>query len=183
MVNKTIVLTSSNFIKVPITGATETGVYKVNVRTNDINGAIEQSHYIVVEETCEDDIAVKWLSKDGYYKFGTFLPNKTIDVKAKDGQTVTNFFTEFITAKSREYLLSKDSQTTYTLFKRQVPKAVYLYYMDLAAATIVYLNIGDNNTPNWIEVKVSWSPSLNEKRQFFAIDLVLELPKSYTQVR
>ena len=171
----------SAFIKVPIVGNPTEGLYKVNVRDTNISGTILQTHYIYVEASCIDDIHIKWLAKDGYYKFGTFSKFQNSYNKIKQGQTIPTYFTQLSETKSRETVLTKELQKGLELSKNRVDSNKLDYYLDLASSPKVYMNIGDVVTDNWIEVQVQWSPSYSFKTNFHNIKVKFNLPKSYIQ--
>ncbi len=182
MVNKAIVLPSVGFYKIPITGNNESGVYKVNIRDTNISGAIMQTHYIIVEKTCIDDIQIKWLAKDGFYKFGTFNKYTNNNRKTKDGLEVPTYFTAFSDTLTRNSLITKTQQKGITLNKAQVATDTLEYYLDLACSPKVYLNIGTIAVANWVEVKVNWQPSYNANNNFHKISVNIQLPESYIQI-
>lgn len=174
--NKTVVCDAVGFYKVPINPEVNT-IFEVNVRQNDINGIIEQTHYIIVEDVCPNDTPVKWLATEGFYKFGSFDRYDSFNRVASTNLTIPKFFTAFADTDTRDDVISKDLQKSITLQKRQVPTAVLEYYLDLASSPKVYMYIDGE----WIQVQVSWTPTYSAKKNFHNIAVLFDLPKSYIQ--
>ena len=156
----------------------EAGYYKATV--ND-GGGNSYYFYVIVEDSCLDDIRVKWLGEQGIYKYGTFSEYKTEKHSAKKGLSVDVFNYSLSSAVARSSIVSKTNQRTWTLQKKTVPKEVYQLYLDLAKSPKVYLNVGDYVTDKWIEVSVKWTPSLLTKKDFQNITLDIEFPEDYVQ--
>jgi hypothetical protein len=139
-----------------------------------------QSHYIIVEPSCVDDICLKWLAKDGFYKFGTFSKYVTKSESTKDGLKVPTYFTALSDTLSNERITTKELQKSLRLGKQQVSNLALDYYSDLGSSPKVYLDttgLGD-----WIEVFVNWNPSYGTKKKYRTIFIDVNLPKSYNQI-
>ena len=182
MINKPITPTQNTFVKVSINAPTKAGIYKVNVRDTNIGGSILQTHYIIVEESCIDDIQIKWLSKtDGFYKFGTFCKYSKMQRKTKDGLIIPNYFTALSDADARNNVTTKTLQKSITLHKSNMTTQALEYYLDLASSPKVYMYLGAIYD-KWVVCGAKWSPSYNAKNNFHKISVVFTLPESYIQV-
>lgn len=171
-----IQFTGSGKFKKAAIRPTEAGVY----RADDVN-EVKPSFYIIVEDSCIDDIRLKWLGNDGLYKFGTFSYFKTTSIKATKGEFINVINYSLSTAKAKKKLNSNIGQETWTLKKQQVPTYVYEFYKDLATSVKVYLNIGNLTTDKWIEVEVDFTPTIKSKNNFHNIELTINLPQQFGQ--
>jgi hypothetical protein len=182
--NKTVSTTGKGFYKVPTFPFGITGTAQVEVRTGSYAGAIEQTHYIIIEDMCEDDIRIKWLSKEGFYKYGVFSQYLKSNRKIKDGLKVPVYFTEMYDQKANENIITKELQIGLRLRKLQTGTTKLEYYLDLASSPKVYLNIGTQTylrSPDWLQVNVKWNPNYFVKKNFHDIVIDVYKPKSYIQ--
>lgn len=152
----------------------ETGIYKASK-----SGAT--SFYVIVEDSSLDDIRVKWLGSNGFYKHGTFLKWTTEKQNAKEGFLVEVYNTSLSEAKARRSLVSKTNQRTLTLIKKAVEREIYDLYLDLAKSPKVYLNVGDWLNDKWIEVTVKWQPIKIERKTLHDITIEVEMPEDFIQ--
>lgn len=156
---------------------TEAGVYLVE----DVAGVLPSS-YLIVEDSCSDDIRVKWLSSDGIYRHGSFSKYATRQTTGKDGNEVNIFNYSLSTAQRTKSLISKSRQDSMQLQKFKVSKLIYDIYRDLATSPKVYLNIGTLINAKWVEVKIAWTPETNYKKEFYDIKLTVTLPEHFKQM-
>jgi len=164
---------STGFFKAVIF-PTEEGVYKAT--TNE-----GTNFYVIVEDSCIDDVRVKWLGENGMYKHGTFSQWHTEKQTSKEGISIGIFNDSLSTASARESVVLKTNQRTLSLVKKNVRKDIYLMYLDLAKSPKVYINVGDLLTDKWIEVGVKWSPSTIAYKNFQDIVLEIEFSEDYIQ--
>lgn len=151
----------------------EEGIYKAT-----ING---KSFYILVEDSCINDIRIKWLGVDGIYKHGTFLWTTQEKWNSKESGEVEVFNNSLSEAVARASVISKDNTRTITLHKTACPNDIFKMYMDLSKSPKVYLNVGDLLNDIWIEIKVKWQPILNLKKSHHTFSIDIELPEDYIQ--
>jgi hypothetical protein len=118
------------------------------------------------------------LSKEGFYKFGTFGRFYNKSTQSKDGLIVDKSMTSFLLEQSRERVITKERTDSLTLYKQQVSREIVEYYRDLLGSPLVYANLG---VYDWIEVKINGSFSINTKKNFHNLQIELILPDSYCQ--
>lgn len=152
----------------------ESGIYKAT--TDD-----GTNFYVIVEDSCADDIQIKWLGAKGIYKHGIFSKYITEKQTSIEGIKIEVYNYSLSTAKAISSLISKSNQRTLILKKKTVQRSIFELYLDLAKSPKVYLNLGSQIEDIWVEVTVKWNPVLSTKKEFQDITIEVELPEDFIQ--
>jgi len=166
-------------IRVANNNAGDVLVHEVHARvTYAQEPELRQSGKYLTEIHCENDYFLKWLDRDGIYRFGTFNSYATASTKVGEAVKTDNYIEYLSGADARSTVHSRAIDPTLALHKRRVSSEIYNHYESLAGSPKVYLQNGDGV---WREVVVEWNSSRVQDRNFHDIDIIIYLGSDYIQ--
>ena len=150
-----------------------------------VNGALAVTHNIVVKPYCTGEKLIKYLDKDGQYRFYPFNKYYEERIDAKLIGKSNEFITSILTAQTSEKNIGYKSTKTLSLIATGVSADELVMLSELYYSPRVYLYIGNGSSDeakDWLLVTVIRNDGLVKRRKAnfgqFAIDV--ELPEHYT---
>ena len=150
-----------------------------------VNGNLVVTHSIITKENCTGTQLVKYIDKNGQYRFYPF--NKyyeKIDNPEELGRT-NEFITSIFDAQTDSKSVGYRNKRNISLVAESVTSDELDILADLWTSPRVYLYIGDGSSDNledWVECKIANADNLVRRRKgdFGRIAIELELPTNYT---
>jgi hypothetical protein len=165
------------------------GFYRVKVLADEdrditlfVNGVATHTKSIKVIDACDDDLILKYLDKNGQYRFYPFYSKYEVrDNPEKIGST-NKFLTDILDDQSKERNIGyKNDRVIFAT--ADVEKDMIDVVSDIYNSPRVYLYIGDSTdlAKDWLEVVIS-SNNIVRKRKgnLIKIDIEITLPEWYT---
>ena len=150
-----------------------------------INGALAVTHSIVVKPYCTGEKLIKYLDKDGQYRFYPFNKYYEERIDAKLIGKTNEFITSILTAQSNEKNIGYKSTKTLSLIATGVSSDELALLSELYDSPRVYLYIGDGITDlekDWLLVTVVKNDGVVKRRKanFGQFSIDIELPEHFT---
>lgn len=147
---------------------------------NNVNVATKE---IKVIETCTGDLILKYLDKNGQYRFYPFNRYyETNDAPQKIG-SVNKFLTSILTDQTSQknvgYKNQRQISATAEADTDQLEKLKDIY---TSPRVYLYIGSGQDTAQDWIEVEITASPAIVKRRRanFGYISINILLPEHYT---
>jgi hypothetical protein len=149
-----------------------------------INGSLAGSKDIVPVDSCEDDLIIKYLDKNGHYRFRPFnkyyQKNDDPTEIGKVNRFITNIRTDQSDTQSVGY---RNNRLIFA--NTDIPNNELEKFIDIYTSPRVYLYIGDGTTDNmadWVEVKLTSRNNIVKRSRGNTgrIDITIELPANYS---
>jgi hypothetical protein len=153
----------------------------VNFVVNDTNVATKN---IVPVDTCEGDLIIKYLDKNGQYRFYPFNKYyRTSDAPELIG-TANKFITNILSDQSDKQNVGFRNKRKIQM-SADVPTEELEKLVDIYTSPRVYLYIGSGSTDSaedWLEVnQIVENPVVRRnKKNTGRIDITIELPENYS---
>lgn len=150
-----------------------------------INNLLASTKNIIIKDWCEGNKRIKFINKDGQYRFLSFNRYFEGKDKVKELGKVNKLMTSLLDSQSSESSIGNKNDRTLSLRSDDISEDELLILNDLWASPRIYLYIGDGITEekkDWIEVTIkAKKPILNIKKGSYTDILIdLTLPKHYT---
>jgi hypothetical protein len=149
-----------------------------------INYAVAASMNIIPIEYCEPGKILKYLDKNGEYRFYPFLSyHKIYDNPSLIGVT-NKFITSILNSQTNSQVIGYKNERRLDL-TADLDEDQLLILSDIYTSPRVYLYIGSNNSDtasDWLEVKVDVKDNIVRRPKFSygRIDLTITLPEHFT---
>lgn len=148
-----------------------------------INNILAGTKTVVPVDTCDGDLIIKYLDKNGQYRFYPF--NKyyeTVDNPEQIGE-VSRFLSDIYTDQSDTQNVGyKNTRKIYA--RADVNDDQLEKLVDLYSSPRVFLYIGTTTDldSDWLEVKIKANPAIVRRRKANEgrIDIEITLPKNYS---
>jgi len=149
-----------------------------------VNGVLASTHTVDVKQTCGDWRQLKWLDKNGQYRFYPFLAEYSIKDTPKSLGATSNFITSLLNSQTDARSLGNSNERTLTLRAINVTASERLLLSELFTSPMVQLYTGDfteDNQSQYIQVEVKGDGIVkNEKNRNGKFEITVNLPKHYT---
>lgn len=150
-----------------------------------VNGSLVVTHTIVTKQACTGNQLVKYLDKNGQYRFYPF--NRFYEKRDNPqelGQT-NEFITNLLNAQTNSKSVGYKNKRSISLVAEYVTSDELDVLSDLWTSPRVYLYIGDGTSDNledWVQCKIINGDNLVRRRKGDngRINLELELPEHFT---
>lgn len=148
-----------------------------------VNGIAIANKYVVPLQGCDQYIVLKYIDKNGQYRFTSFNNRHRIYDSPSNIGTTNKLIVNIFTSQTGSQIIGIKNNRRYDLTgefdEEQLEKLIDLY-----TSPMVYLYIGSNNSDSsndWIEVTLNISDSIIKRRKgiFGRVDLTVILPESY----
>ena len=164
--------------------------YKVKPNTNQdvnlyINGILSGTKTIEIKDFCEGSKRIKFLNKDGQYRFVVFNKYYEINDKPKEIGKVNNIITSLLSSQTAEKSVGYKNERKLDLVSESISQDELNVFKDLWTSPRVYLYIGDGLTDeisDWVEVTIQTKNPITKipKGSYTDIKLSAILPKHYS---
>lgn len=129
---------------------------------------------------CEGDIILKYLDRNGMYRFYRFTKNYERTVDADEIGSVEHTFTSLSTGQGYQKSIGNKSVDKIKARAEKVPAEDLNILKDLYTSPRVYFHLGEagtDNLSNWVLVKVKGDGIAKlPKRNFINVEIEIELP-------
>lgn len=147
------------------------------------NGVLSGTKTVIPFDSCSEDIRIKYLDKNGQYRYYAFNRYyRTSDAPEKIG-SVTKFITNIQSDQSESQNIGYRNKRKIEI-SQDVPVLHLEKLIDLYSSPRVYYYIGSNNsdTPaDWLEVEIEvLDPIVRPRKKAVArVDITMTLPNNY----
>lgn len=149
-----------------------------------LNGVVDKTCTILPITTCTGKRILKYLNRDGQYRFYPFLSYYEESDKPKEIGKVSNIITSILNSKSDTRSVGYKSDRILNLKSEPIPTDQLELLKDIYTSPRVYLYIGTTNDTedDWILVDVKAGKSIRKeaKAKFTTLDLEVTLPETYS---
>ena len=170
----------------------EIGYYRIKLDTlpvglNEVsfykNGNLAVTHIVDVKPKCENNITLKYLDRNGQYRFYSFNSRyETSNKPTLIGKT-NKFVTSILNDQSDTVNLGYKNKRVLSLVADNVSSAELVYLQDIITTPRIYLHTGTGDSlSNWIEVTRVGGDNVSKQRklEFAKFSIEIELPNWYT---
>jgi hypothetical protein len=166
----------------------EIGFYRIKVDADTekdvnlyINNILSSTKHVVPIEYCSDDLILKYLDRDGHYRFWVF--NRFFEKRDQPEKvgSVNKFITNLLTDQSESSNVGYRNKRVIDATS-DVPKEAIDVVSDIYASPRVYLYIGTSTdlASDWLEVEVSGNNIVKSRKgSLTRVDLSITLPEWY----
>ena len=164
--------------------------YKANVSQDSevklyINYALASTKQIVIKDWCEDNKRIKFLNRDGQYRFTSFNRFYEYADKPKQIGKVNKLITSLLDSQSDTDSVGVRNERMLYLTADDISEAELNIMKDLWTSPRVFLYVGDGITDvesDYVQVIIKAKNPVNNIPKGSYIDLRIEvkLPKHYT---
>ena len=149
------------------------------------NGQLAVTHSVIVKPFCEDERLVKYLDKNGQYRFYPFNRYWESKDKPKSIGTTNKLITSILSGLTNKQNVGVKNERSITLVASDVPETELEILQDLWVSPRVYLYIGSTNADeakDWIEVTVSGGDTTSKRKKQISgkISITVELPEWFS---
>ena len=150
-----------------------------------VNGALVVTHSIITKPYCTGEKLIKYLDKNGQYRFYPFNKYFEERIDAKLIGKSNEFITSILTAQASEKNIGYKSTKTLSLIATGVSSDELVMLSELYDSPRVYLYIGDGTSDeakDWLLVTIVKNDGLVKRRKanFGQFSIDVELPEHYT---
>ena len=136
-------------------------------------------------EYCADAIIVKFLDRNGFYRFFTFEQYYEVSDSPKLIGKTNEFVSNIFTDKTNQKVIGYENSRFYSMSKIVTNEQLNLF-SDIYSSPRVYLYTGLNNSDlnnDWLEVEVIGGDTIvkRRKQKNSKISLIIKLPEIFTQ--
>jgi hypothetical protein len=148
------------------------------------NGILAGTKVVVPVDSCSDDLIIKYLDKNGQYRFYPFNKYYETQDSPEEIGNVNKFLTNIRTDMSSTHNVGYRNQRQ-IFANTDVPNDELEKLTDIYSSPRVYLYIGDGSTDtasDWLEVTINaQTPIVKRSRgNTGRIDITINLPEYYT---
>lgn len=169
----------------------EIGFYRVKTLANVAktitflkNGIPSGSHNIVPVAVCPENLRVKYIDRNGQYRFIAFENHYSISDQPQIIGTYNKLIADILTDKTDSQNIGY--KNTRRMFGSiEINKDQLVYFADIYTSPRVYLYIGSNNSDtaaDWLEVLIESGQNIVKRSKGNAgqINIIIELPEYNT---
>ena len=173
------VASAPGYYRLKIDDLTEDTTYTLLI--DSVPGATKD---VIVKPTCDEDLLVKYLDKNGQYRFYIF--NKYYEIKDSPNLIgkVNKFITDILDSQSNSENIGYRNERTWSLVADDVSDDELEKLSDIYTSPQVYLYIGDGSTDidsDWLEVTVKGDNLVKARKDKFSIvNIDIILPEHFT---
>lgn len=153
-----------------------------HVITSVINGT-SYTKTIRIKPFCTDSLYLKYLDRNGQYRFYIFNPYYEKKESPKLIGSTNNIINELLTAQSNKKNIGYTSERVITAIAYDVPQDELNLLSDLYISPRIYLHIGStDNLKDWLLVTVKSKDNLlkRKKGNFYNVEIEITLPDTNT---
>jgi len=164
--------------------------YKINPTIDididfSINYELAATKSVIVKEWCDNDKLIKYLNKDGQYRFFAFNRFWESNDKPKELGRSNKIITSLLTSKSSEDILGYKNERILTLMAHDISQDELTVLSDLWTSPRVLMYVGDHITfseNDWIQVSIKAKNNLTRIKKSNYTDIIVDitLPEWYT---
>jgi hypothetical protein len=163
--------------------------YKIENATNQVvtlyvNNIASHIKRIVTKDVCGGFRQLKWIDRNGQYRFYAFNSEHGIKNQPKLIGEKNEFIASLLTSQSDSKAVGYSNDRTITLTASQVGAAELELLSDIYISPRVYYYVGNGSTDeqkDWILVTVAGDAIVRRpKLNFGKVDITIKLPKHYT---
>lgn len=172
-------MNSQGFYRYKLTSVSASG----NIVQFKLNGVIDKTCNITPINLCNGKRILKYLNRDGQYRFFPFISNyEELDKPSEIGKT-SNIISSILHSKSDTRSVGYKSERTLNLKSEPIPTSQLDILKDIYTSPRVYLYVGKNtdNDEDWILVSIKASKSIRKepKAKFTTLEVEVTLPETY----
>jgi len=149
-----------------------------------INGELVSTKTIIVKEFCTNNKLIKYLNKDGQYRFYTFNRFWESKDKPKEIGRTNKIITSLFNSQSSESTVGYKNERTLEMTAENVSQSELDILNDLWKGPKVYLYIGTGSDleSDWLEVSISAKDTITRIRKggYKDITITVLLPEWYS---
>lgn len=150
-----------------------------------INGEPTESKTVKVTECCDLDRRIKFINKDGQYRFLNFNRFWEGKDKAKELGKANKFVTSLLTSQTSQDSIGNKNERILNLRSDHVSAEELEIIKDMWTSPRIYLYVGDGTTDlqsDWIQVTITPKNSITNIRKGSFTDIIIDvtLPEHYT---
>jgi hypothetical protein len=148
-----------------------------------LNGVIDKTCTITPVNLCTGKRILKYLNRDGQYRFFPFISNyEELDKPKEIGKTL-NIIASILSSKSDTKSVGYKSDRTINLKSDPISTAQLEILRDIYTSPRVYLYVGTttDTESDWVLVSVQASKSIRKepKAKFTTLEIEVTLPETY----
>lgn len=149
-----------------------------------INSVLSGTKSVVPLDYCDQDLIVKYLDKNGQYRFYSFNSYHEIRNQPEKIGSVNKFVVNIETDQSNESNVGY-TNTKQILASTDVTEEIISVFSDIYTSPRVYLYVGDGSTDidnDWLEVELTADNPISKIRRgnTYQIDVSILLPEYHT---
>lgn len=150
-----------------------------------VNGVPALTCKIIANSVCSDSKLIKFLDKNGKYRFRSFLPNwKRTNTPTLIGY-VENFVTSLKSSQSRTNVIGYTNKRKISLTAEHITDYELEILEDMYISPCVYLYVGNDFSTDldsdWVKVKLTGDGiGRSSSKGLHKISVEIELPETYT---
>lgn len=150
-----------------------------------INQEIVATKSVKVRPVCDEFKIIKYLNKDGQYRFFNFNRFWESRDKPREIGRANKIITSLLDTQSSSSSIGYKNDKTITVYADDVSQEELILLVDLWTSPRVYLYMGDGTTydiSDWVEVSIKSKDNLNRIKKGGYQDLFMDiiLPEHYT---
>lgn len=147
-----------------------------------VNGILEGTKSVIVQDWCDNNKFIKFLNKDGQYRFFAFNRFWESSDKPKEIGRASNIITSLLNSQSAEKSIGYKNTRSIEV-TADVTQDELNILQDLWTSPKVYLHIGTTySESDWLEVSISTKNTVNKIKKGSVTKIVatIELPEWYS---
>jgi hypothetical protein len=149
-----------------------------------VNNVLTATKQVVALDVCPGFRQLKFLDRNGQYRFYPFVSEHGIKNVSKEIGDVNEYVTSLLTSQSDKKSVGSNTDTIITLRAANVSGPELEILNDIYSSPRVYYYVGDGTTDDakdWVLVSVKGDGiSRREKRNFGKVEIQVSLPKTNT---
>lgn len=163
--------------------------YKLENATNQVvtlfvNGLAAATHTVIAKPVCTGYRQLKFIDRNGQYRFYPFLSEYNISDKPKEIGSTNEFISSLLTSQSDTKSIGSTNSRTLILRAQNVSSAELEILSDIYTSPRIYLYVGSGLTDDpqdWILVTATGDGiNRRDKRKFGKVEIVVTLPSFNT---
>lgn len=149
-----------------------------------INNVLTSTKYVVIKDFCTNNKLIKYLNKNGQYRFYTFNRFWESSDKPKEIGRSNKIITSLFNSQSSESTIGYKNERTIEMTAENVSQSELDILSDLWVSPKVYLYIGSGSDleSDWLEVSISTKDTITRIRKGGTKDITITvlLPEWYS---
>lgn len=149
-----------------------------------INNVLTSTKYVIIKDFCTNNKLIKYLNKDGQYRFYTFNRFWESLDKPKEIGRSNKIITSLFNSQSSESTIGYKNERTIEMTAENVSQSELDILSDLWVSPKVYLYIGSGSDleSDWLEVSISTKDTITRIRKGGTKDITITvlLPEWYS---
>ena len=155
------------------------GVYKIDF---NINAVVAATHYVTVNDFCDQEIYLKFLDKNGQFRFQKFNRFNEIRLDSSLIGKTDKLITNLLTSQSNSNVIGYESKKLMALVAEGLDSEQREILSQIFESNQIFIKVGSNDSKtDWLQVvAVDGDKNIKlRKNNFSDFNLTVELPKSY----